>query len=197
MMRETLAAGTPRRTVVLHGCSYVEELGYRDLLEDWQSARTYPVTYVPTISRPNDPRNAGWTGRTGRVELVVVWPHQLAAGVVEDLAEAAQVHHLDRNVGVLWRFQRTADSPDAAAVLDAAEEHRLPRGFVAERCGVVKHQPAVGDEHLTARIHPQQRRIRPPRGGRLDIGAELVGAVGTDARQQRNAAQLKVHARPP
>ena len=71
MMRETLAAGTPRRTVVLHGCSYVEELGYRDLLEDWQAARTYPVTYIPTISRPNDPRNAGWTGRTGRVEAVV------------------------------------------------------------------------------------------------------------------------------
>jgi ferredoxin--NADP+ reductase len=71
MMRETLAAGTPRRTVVLHGCSYVDELGYRDLLEDWQRDGTYPVTYVPTISRPNDPRNAGWTGLTGRAEAVV------------------------------------------------------------------------------------------------------------------------------
>jgi hypothetical protein len=29
------------------------------------------VTYVPTISRPADPRNAGWTGRTGRAEHVV------------------------------------------------------------------------------------------------------------------------------
>ena len=66
MMREMLADGTPRRTVVLHGCSYVEELGYRELLEGWQRDGTYPVTYVPTISRPNDPRNAGWTGRTGR-----------------------------------------------------------------------------------------------------------------------------------
>ena len=26
---------------------------------------------MPTISRPTDPRNAGWTGRTGRVEHVV------------------------------------------------------------------------------------------------------------------------------
>jgi len=33
MMRETLAAGAPRKTIVLHGCSYVEELGYRELLE--------------------------------------------------------------------------------------------------------------------------------------------------------------------
>jgi ferredoxin--NADP+ reductase len=71
MMRETLAAGTPRRTVVLHGCSYVDELGYRELLEGWQRDGTYPVRYVPTISRPTDPRNAGWTGRTGRAEAVV------------------------------------------------------------------------------------------------------------------------------
>ena len=71
MMRETLAEGRPRKTVVLHGCSYVEELGYREELEGWQRDGTYPVTYVPTISRPNDPRNASWTGRTGRAEHVV------------------------------------------------------------------------------------------------------------------------------
>ncbi len=71
MTRELLAAGTPRKTVMLHGCSYVEELGYRDQLEAWQNDRTYPMTYVPTISRPNDPRNAGWTGRAGRAEHVV------------------------------------------------------------------------------------------------------------------------------
>jgi len=71
MMKETLAEGRPRRTVMLHGCSYVDELGYRTLLEDWQRAGTYPVQYVPTISRPNDARNAGWSGLTGRVETVI------------------------------------------------------------------------------------------------------------------------------
>ncbi len=71
MLRETLAAGRPRRTVVLHGCSYVHELGYRELLQRWERERTYPLRYVPTISRPNDPRNAGWSGRTGRVETIV------------------------------------------------------------------------------------------------------------------------------
>ncbi|MGZ9160839.1 MAG: FAD-binding oxidoreductase [Candidatus Limnocylindrales bacterium] len=71
MIRETLAAGRPRKTVVLHGASYVDELGYREELEAWQRENTYPLTYVPTISRPADPRNAGWTGRTGRVEHVV------------------------------------------------------------------------------------------------------------------------------
>jgi ferredoxin--NADP+ reductase len=71
MIRETMAAGAPRRTVVLHGCSYVEELGYRPALEAWERDGTYPLTYIPTISRPADPRNAGWTGRTGRVEAVI------------------------------------------------------------------------------------------------------------------------------
>jgi ferredoxin--NADP+ reductase len=69
MIRDTMAA--PRKTVVLHGCSYVDELGYREELEGYERDGTYPVRYVATISRPNDPRNAGWQGRTGRVEAVV------------------------------------------------------------------------------------------------------------------------------
>jgi ferredoxin/flavodoxin---NADP+ reductase len=71
MIRETMAAGQPRRTVVLHGCSFVEELGYREELEGLERSGAYPVTYVPTISRPDDPRNRGWTGRVGRAEAVV------------------------------------------------------------------------------------------------------------------------------
>jgi ferredoxin--NADP+ reductase len=71
MIRETQAAGAPRRTVVLHGCSYVEELGYREQLETMERDGSYPLRYVPTISRPSDPRNAGWQGWTGRVEAVV------------------------------------------------------------------------------------------------------------------------------
>jgi ferredoxin-NADP reductase len=72
MSRHQLAVGQPRRTVVLHGCSYQDELGYRDLLEGWQHDGTYPMTYVPTISRPRDRRNAGWTGYTGRAESVIL-----------------------------------------------------------------------------------------------------------------------------
>jgi len=72
MMRETLAAGDVRKAVVLNGVSYVDELGYRDLLEGWERSGEYPIRYVPTISRPADPRNAGWTGRVGRAEAVVM-----------------------------------------------------------------------------------------------------------------------------
>jgi ferredoxin--NADP+ reductase len=71
MIRETMAEGRPRKTVMLHGCSFEDELGYRELLEGWERDGAYPLHYVPTISRPTDPRNAAWTGRAGRVEAVV------------------------------------------------------------------------------------------------------------------------------
>jgi ferredoxin/flavodoxin---NADP+ reductase len=71
MMKTALIDGRPRRAVVLHGASYVHDLGYRDLLEGWESGGGYPVRYVPTVSRPSAPENAGWTGKTGRVEAVV------------------------------------------------------------------------------------------------------------------------------
>ena len=48
-----------------------DEMELVTLREILEGEAFYPVRYVPTISRPNDPRNAGWTGRTGRVEQVV------------------------------------------------------------------------------------------------------------------------------
>jgi ferredoxin--NADP+ reductase len=71
MMRARLREGQPRRAVFINGVSYADDLGYGDLLSQWQASGQYPVTYVPTVSRPNDPRNAGWTGWTGRAESVL------------------------------------------------------------------------------------------------------------------------------
>lgn len=71
MMRQLLIDGAPRRTVFLNGVSYERDLGYRELLEGWQRDGGYPVTFIPTVSRPNAPENAGWTGRQGRVETIV------------------------------------------------------------------------------------------------------------------------------
>jgi ferredoxin-NADP reductase len=71
MIRQLLIDGRPRRVVFLNGVSYQDELGYREILEAWQGSGDYPVTYLPTISRPADPRNEGWTGRTGRVETIL------------------------------------------------------------------------------------------------------------------------------
>ena len=61
----------PRRVIVVHGVSYADELGYRSELERWAEDPGWALRYVPTVSRPGDPRNAGWTGRTGRAEAVL------------------------------------------------------------------------------------------------------------------------------
>jgi ferredoxin-NADP reductase len=78
MMKALLREGRPRKAVFLNGVSYAGDLGYRALLEDWAASGQYPVTYVPTVSRPNAAENAGWDGRWGRVEAIV-------APVVEEL----------------------------------------------------------------------------------------------------------------
>jgi NAD(P)H-flavin reductase len=57
--------------IALHGASYEYDLGYREILQEWGDEQTYPVTYVPSVSRPTAPENAGWLGRAGRVEQVV------------------------------------------------------------------------------------------------------------------------------
>jgi ferredoxin-NADP reductase len=71
MIRQSMVDVAPRRTILVNGCSYVDELGYRDELESLETEKGYPLHYVPTISRPGHPRNAGWSGRTGRVEGVI------------------------------------------------------------------------------------------------------------------------------
>ncbi len=71
MIRQLIIDGRPRPAVFLNGVSYADELGYRSIVEDWESSGSYPVRYIPTVSRPNDPRNSGWMGRTGRVETIL------------------------------------------------------------------------------------------------------------------------------
>lgn len=71
-MMETLRQDEkPRSAVILHGVSYGEDLGYRELMEGWQRSGEYPLTYIPTVSRVSHPRNEGWNGRTGRVETII------------------------------------------------------------------------------------------------------------------------------
>ena len=71
MMKAMLRVGRPREAIFLNGVSYAHDLGYRSLLEGWQTSGAYPVTYIPTVSRPSAPENAGWSGRWGRVESII------------------------------------------------------------------------------------------------------------------------------
>ena len=56
---------------VLEGASYHDEFGYDDELKRYAAEYPDVVTFVPTVSRPDEPRNSGWEGETGRVNAVV------------------------------------------------------------------------------------------------------------------------------
>ena len=92
--------------------SYAHELGYRDIVEDWERSGEYPVTFMPTVSRPDDPGNAEWMGRTGRVETIL-------APVLDELGltPANSIAYICGN-------------PD---MILSAEETLLARGFPEEQ----------------------------------------------------------------
>ncbi|MAF52267.1 MAG: ferredoxin--NADP(+) reductase [Chloroflexi bacterium] len=59
------------RFFLLFGASYTDELGYDDELRRIAAAFPDLLTFVPTISRPDEKRNAHWQGETGRVNTIV------------------------------------------------------------------------------------------------------------------------------
>ena len=56
---------------VLEGASYHDEFGYDDELALYVAEHPELVTFIPTVSRPNEEHNAGWQGETGRVNAIV------------------------------------------------------------------------------------------------------------------------------
>ena len=56
---------------ILQGASYQDEFAYNEELEALASSHPDTITYVPAVSRPQEERNAGWNGATGRVNLIV------------------------------------------------------------------------------------------------------------------------------
>ena len=103
------------RFYMLHGASYRDEFTYKDEMEEL--AREHPelLTYVPTVSRPDDVRNKGWTGETGRVNQIVErYVEELALapedtvvyvcghpGMIEDVKGAAEAQGLPGRRGAL------------------------------------------------------------------------------------------------
>src|SRR3954466_1003310 len=141
MMKQLLLEGRPRRAVFLNGVSYEHELGYRELVEGWQRSGEYPVRFVPTVSRPDDPKNAGWPGRTGRVETILapvldeleLSPANSIAYICgnPDMIVSAEATLLERGYPedqvhkeLYWpkgKEPRGAAATDLAAAIDAAE----------------------------------------------------------------------------
>ena len=55
---------------ILYGASYQDELTYDTELAGLAQERPDCITFIPTVSRPDEPRNAGWTGARGRVNNI-------------------------------------------------------------------------------------------------------------------------------
>ena len=71
MLRHWLAGpADDQRMYVLEGASFLDEFGYDDELTAL-AAREPRVRFVPTCSRPLDPRNTAWRGEVGRVHTIV------------------------------------------------------------------------------------------------------------------------------
>ena len=63
---------------IIEGASYKDELVYDTELAELATDHPDLITYIPTLSRPNEERNAGWSGETGRAnEIVEKWIAEL------------------------------------------------------------------------------------------------------------------------
>ena len=72
ILRQALMTGETegKQFHVLDGGSFCHELAYRDELQALADEHDF-IHFTPTVSRPNDPHNADWTGATGRVNILV------------------------------------------------------------------------------------------------------------------------------
>ena len=66
-----LEGGQGHMFYVLLGASYQDELTYDKELVDLAAKHPQLIEFVPTVSRPNEERNAGWRGAKGRVNAIV------------------------------------------------------------------------------------------------------------------------------
>ncbi len=72
MMRSYLHEGEEgHKFYVLLGASYRDELTYDKELAGAAASHPNCIHFVPTLSRPDEQRNAGWEGAKGRVNLIV------------------------------------------------------------------------------------------------------------------------------
>jgi ferredoxin-NADP reductase len=70
ILEKVMCDGPDVTSVLVHGVSYREELAYGYRIASWM-ATGLPLVYRPTLSRPDDPRNHGWRGFTGRADAAV------------------------------------------------------------------------------------------------------------------------------
>jgi len=122
MIRDDLAAGRRRQTVVVHGVAHADELGFFGFLDALDADRRSGIRYLPTISRPAEPRNAAWSGATGRAETALA-DHWADLG----LDCGGSVAYLCGNPGMVAAVQATLAARGMAAGDVRTESYWLDR----------------------------------------------------------------------
>jgi ferredoxin/flavodoxin---NADP+ reductase len=125
--RHLRATGSTREIVILHGASYVDELGYREELTQLEDESLdkgkdkWNFRYRATISRPDEWFNRTWNGHKGRVETFL----QSKDGEMSPLEKLVGEKITKENtVFFICGWQGTIDG-----CLDVL----TPKGFVTER----------------------------------------------------------------
>ncbi len=117
-----------REIVVLHGASYVDELSYRELLQDLEEESLdkgrdeWNFRYRASISRPDEWLNRSWGGQKGRVESFLKRDPLTGKSPLEELV--GEKITPENTIFYICGWQGTVD-----AVLQQLE----PLGFVEEK----------------------------------------------------------------
>lgn len=111
MVRDAVHRGTGQAFTIVVGASYLDELPFHGELEALAAAAPQ-VMYLPTVSRPTEERNRGWSGSTGRAEVVVrtlVGRFEPASTHVYAVGNAGMIRNVEREVGAAG-FRVTTES---------------------------------------------------------------------------------------
>ena len=119
--------GSKREIVILHGASYVDELGYKGLLtrleeESLDRGRDkWNFRYRASISRPEEWFNRSWSGQTGRVENFL-------------RSKDGEMSPLEKLVGEKITTENTVFFICGwQGTIDGCMNFLVPKGFVTER----------------------------------------------------------------
>ena len=122
------AAGDKREIVVLHGASYVDELGYRELLIELEEESIdkgrdkWNFKYRASISRPDEWLNRSWGGHKGRVETFIKPDPASGKSPLEELV--GEKITPENTMFYVCGWQGT---------VDGGMQYLTPLGFVEER----------------------------------------------------------------
>ena len=122
------AARDKREIVLLHGASYVDELGYRELLTELEEESIdkgkdhWNFKYRPSISRPDEWLNRHWGGHKGRVETYMKLDPATGKSPLEELV--GEKITPENTMFYVCGWQGT---------VDGGMQYLAPLGFVEER----------------------------------------------------------------